>query len=152
MAFARALLEGHPGDRLARIAALFTFVTHLVDVPPSEDGGPRDGVDGLLSMAGENEGPAVILAALLEAAGEKAEIEEAGGVIFVAVGLEAADVVRVPPHAGLLLGLDVTAPGGIAYRLPLDPRQSRRPLGFLPRPVRDALALAHPRYRLTTAG
>jgi hypothetical protein len=45
------------------------------------------------------------------------------------------DVARLPPHAGLI----VTR--GPRYYLPLDARRARSPLGFLPRDVRDALAL-----------
>ncbi|HLA76985.1 MAG TPA: hypothetical protein VJU18_05330 [Vicinamibacteria bacterium] len=150
--FARALATGAPpGSRLARIAAVFTFVSHLVDVPPSDQGEARDGVDALLGLAGEDEGPAVILAALLQAAGERATLEEAGGIVFVAVGLEALEVARLPPHAGLLISSDPAAPSGLAYRLPLDPRQSRSPLGFLPLAVREALLRDRSRYRLAVA-
>lgn len=150
--FARALIEGAPAkNRLARIAAIFTFVSHLVDVPGSDEGEARDGVDALLGLAGEDEGPAVILAALLQAAGEEATLEEAGGIVFVAVGLEALDLARLPPHAGLLISRDATAAAGFGYRLPLDPRQSRSPLGFLPRAVREALVRDRSRYRLAVA-
>ncbi len=149
VAFARALIGGAPpGNRLARIASVFTFVSHLVDVPLGAEGEARDGVDALLSLAGEDEGPAVILAALLLAAGERAMLEEAGGIVFVAVGLEALEVARLPPHAGLLISPDPAAPSGLAYRLPLDPRQSRSPLGFLPLTVRQALVRDPSRYRL----
>lgn len=149
--FARALIDGSPtGHRLARITAIFTFVSHLVDVPLPGEGELRDGVDALLGLAGEDEGPAVILAALLQAAGEDAALEGAGGIVFVTVGLEALEVARLPPHAGLLIGRDPTAAAGFGYRLPLDPRQSRSPLGFLPRAVREALIRDRSRYRLAT--
>ena len=44
-----------------------------------------------------------------------------------------ADVGLLPPHAGLIRSRG-------RYYIPLDPRRSRSPLGFLPRPVRDVLA------------
>jgi hypothetical protein len=115
-------------DRLARIAAIFTFVGHLVDVPPPEDD-PRDGVDVLVSLAGEQEGPAVILSALLQALGEKVTLDYGAGQVFVRVALEAEDLSRLPPHAG-----PIEFQG--RYYLPLDPRQARAPLGFLPRSAR----------------
>ena len=132
--FARSLVAAYPvRDRLGRLAAVFSFVAHLVDVPAAPDGEPRDAVDLLLALAGEQEGPALILAALLQALGERASVHCAPGLAFVRVQLEAADLGRLPPHAGLLLA------GGHCY-LPLDPRGAKTPLGFLPRPVREALA------------
>jgi hypothetical protein len=119
-------------DRLARIAAVFTFVSQLMDTPPPPDGRPRDGVEVLLTLAGEAEGPAVVLCALLLAIGERARIDVAGGAPFVSVGLELEDVRRLPPHARLIASRD-------RLYIPLDPRQSRTPLGFLPAPVREAL-------------
>jgi len=121
-------------DRLGRIVAVYTFVGHLVDVPPP-DGDPRDGVDVLVALAGEQEGPAVILSALLQALGEKATLEHGPGLAFVRVALEPEDLARLPPHAGLLLSQG-------RYYLPLDARQARGPLGFLPRPAREAWASA----------
>ncbi len=129
--FARAL--AYPArDRVSRVAAVFTFVGHLVDVPAPGDGEPRDGVDILLWLAGEQEGPAVILTALLLALGERAAVDYAPGMAFVRVELEAADLTKLPPHAGVM-----TSRGRLF--LPLDARQARTPLGFLPRPVREAL-------------
>jgi hypothetical protein len=120
-------------DRLARLAAVFTFVGHLVDVPPASGDDPRDGVDVLLALAGDSLGPAVILSALLRALGERAPVREAGGCPFVAVELREGDLPRVPPHAALLRSRGRCS-------LPLDPRRSRNPLGFLPRLVRESLS------------
>lgn len=121
-------------DRLGRLASVFTFVSHLMDVPLPER--PRDGADVLLALAGARDGPAVILAALLQALGEKAQLEHTREVVFVRVELQLADLRRLPPHAVLVLG---RARRG-RYLLPLDPRRACSPLGFLPRPVRRALA------------
>jgi hypothetical protein len=119
-------------DRLARLAALFTFVCHLVDVPPHDEVEVADGVDLLLRLAGEDEGPAVILAALLQAVGERAAVEVGLGVVFVRVQLELGDLKRLPPHTALLVVAG-------RYYLPLDARGVRKPLGFLPLPVRQSL-------------
>lgn len=120
-------------DRLARLAAVFTFVNTLVNVPSPPEGDCRDGVDLLLRLAGEQEGPAVILCALLLAIGERAVVDYAPGMAFVRVEIEVSDFARLPPHAG-----PFAARG--RYFLPLDPRQARGPLGFLPRPAREALS------------
>ena len=119
-------------DRLGRLAALFTFVCHLVDVPPQGEGEVVDGVDCLLRLAGEDEGPAVILAALLQAVGERAAVEVGREVAFVRVELELGDLRRLPPHAALLVVAG-------RYYVPLDARGARKPLGFLPQPVRQGL-------------
>jgi hypothetical protein len=133
VAFARALVRGpRSSDRLSRLAAVFSFVGHLVDVPPPAHGQARDGVDLLLGLTGEDEGPALILAALLLALGERASLAYAPGLAFVQVELEYGDLSRLPPHAGPI----VTR--GRCY-LPLDPRRARRPLGLLPLAVRNAL-------------
>jgi hypothetical protein len=124
-------------DRLARLTALFSFVGHLVDVPPPGEGEAADGVDYLLRLAGEDEGPAVILAALLQAIGERAAVEVGLGMAFVRVELEPGDLGRLPPHAALLVVAD-------RYYLPLDARGARKPLGFLPRPVRQGLRVCRP--------
>jgi len=132
--FARELLRRVPGgDRVGRLAALFTFVSHLVDVPPAREAACRDGVEHLLLLAGEDEGPAVILAALLLASGEKASIEWSPGFAFVRVEIAFEDLQRLPPHAGLLRRAG-------RFYLPLDARRARGPLGFLPRLARAALA------------
>jgi hypothetical protein len=112
---------------------VFTFVNTLVNVPPSPDGKVRDGVDLLLGLAGEQEGPAVILCALLQAVGERAAIDYVPGMAFVRVEIEIGDLSRLPPHADL-----IAARG--RFFIPLDPRQARSPLGFLPRPAREALS------------
>jgi hypothetical protein len=136
VAFARALVRGRrASDRVSRLASVFSFVGHLVDVPPAADGGARDGVDLLLELAGDDEGPALILAALLLALGEKAALSYVNGLAFVRVELDHADLSRLPPHAGPILA------NGRWY-LPLDPRRARSPLGLLPLPVRNALRAA----------
>jgi hypothetical protein len=137
-AFARALATvPRVRTRTARIAAVFSFVNALVNVPPPSDGEIRDGVDLLLQMAGEQEGPAVILCALLQALGERAAVDYAPGMAFVRVEVHPEDLSRLPPHAGLIVA------HGRHY-LPLDPRQERSPLGFLPKPAREALARLAP--------
>jgi hypothetical protein len=131
--FARSVAHGwNARDRIGRVAAAFTFVSHLVDVPPPEDDGFRDGVDSLLQLAGAREGPAVILCALLLALGERASLDEARGLPFVRVEIDAADLRRLPPHAGPFVDR------GRLY-LPLDSRDARSALGFLPGPMRDGL-------------
>ena len=122
-----------PRDRIGRIACVFTFVGLLVDVPGA--GRARDGADVLLALAGIEDGPAVILAALLQALGERAQLEYTREMVFVRVQLEASDLRRLPPHAVLLLKRGRR--GG--FLLPLDPRRARIPLGFLPRSVRESL-------------
>jgi hypothetical protein len=130
--FARALARVPAvRDRLGRIAAVFTFVNTLVNVPASADGRMRDGVDVLLRLAGEENGPAVILCALLQALGERASIVCGPGRSFVRVEVEARDFPRLPPHAGLF-----SCRG--RYYIPLDAREARSPLGFLPRLARGA--------------
>lgn len=104
-----------------------------MDVPAA--GRARDGADLLLALAGARDGPAVILAALLQALGERVQLEHTREMVFVRVQLDLLDLRRVPPHAALVLGRT----GRGRYLLPLDPRRSRRPLGFLPPPVRQAL-------------
>lgn len=120
-------------DRLARLAALFTFVSHLVDAPPPDDG-VRDGVDWLLALAGEDEGPSVILAALLLALGERAAVEYRPGLAYVRVELQAADVARLPPHASLFSRRG-------RFFIPLDARRARSPFAFLKDLSEHALAL-----------
>jgi len=132
--FARRLVRRiRREDRIGRVACVFTFVGHLVDAPRSR--GIRDGTDALLALAGFRDGPAVILAALLQALGERAQIEHAREMVFVRVELDSSDLLRLPPHAALVLR---RARRG-RFLLPLDPRRARIPLGFLPQPVRQAL-------------
>lgn len=131
--FARSVARGwNARDRVGRISAAFTFVSHLVDVPPPEDDGIREGVDHLLQLAGVREGPAVMLCALLLALGEHASLDQASGIPFVRVEIDALDLARLPPHAGPFLER------GRVY-LPLDSRDARSALGFLPQPMRDGL-------------
>jgi len=127
----RALSERpSPSDRLARIAALFTFVSHILDVPGDPGEIPEDGVDELLRLLGRQRGPAVVLAALLHAQGERVQLREVSGICFVQVEIEACDLSRLPPHAR-----PVEKRGRIY--LPLDPRRARNPLGFVPLWVRQ---------------
>jgi hypothetical protein len=122
-AFARALIERAPvRNRTARLATLFSFVQQLVAAPAPADG-VRDGVDWLLALAGEQEGPAVILTALLLATGERAAVCYRPGGTFVRVELHEADVARLPPHARL-----VERHG--RYFIPLDARGARSPFAF----------------------
>jgi hypothetical protein len=136
--FARSVANGwNARDRVGRVSAAFTFVSHLVDVPAAEPDGFRDGVDGLLQLAGAREGPAVILCALLLAMGERATLDEAWGLPFVRVEIDAADLSRLPPHAGPYLDR------GRLY-LPLDSRDARSALGLLPEPMRWGLRQRRP--------
>jgi hypothetical protein len=126
--FSRTLVQ-RQRDRLGRITTVFTFVSHLVDVPPAPPEEPRDGVDCLLALAGDQEGPAVILAALLMALGERVHIECTPQIVFVRAELEPADMARLPPYTHLMVARE-------RFFIPLDPRCSRSPLGFLPQPAR----------------
>jgi len=133
-AFARALTRVPAvRDRLSRIAAVFSFVNTLVNVPAPPDGQMRDGVDVLLRLAGEEEGPAVILCALLQALGERASVVYAPGIAFVRVEVKVDDLRRLPPHA------EPFSSRG-RYYIPLDARQARCPLGLVPRLARKGLA------------
>jgi hypothetical protein len=124
----------HARDRLRRIAALFTFVSHLIgDGPVATE--LRDGVDALVQVAGAEAAPAVLLAALLKAAGERAQVDYARDLVFVRIEIGPADAARLPPHAALI----VARRRGRLY-LPLWVRHSRSPMGFLPRPAREGLA------------
>jgi hypothetical protein len=131
VAFARALVSRRPcPHRLARVAAVFSFVARLVDgAEPFHD----DRVARLLWITGRDRGPAVILAGLLLALGERARVECTREIAFVRVALEARDLALLPPHARLHRQ-------GRRLDLPLDPRRAVSPLGFLPQPVRDALS------------
>jgi hypothetical protein len=111
--FARGLAERRD-DRLARIAAVFTFVNQLVRMPRKAGEPLRDGLDQLLELAGEARGSAVILGALLMALGERAGIESAGDAAFVRVAIDSEDVRRLPPHA-------CPYPGRGCVYLPIDP-------------------------------
>jgi hypothetical protein len=131
--FARTLVLGYRArDRMARVAAVFTFVNHLVASPPAGVGECRDGVDVLLALAGEQEGPAVVLSALLQALGERAAVDYAPGTAFVRVEIRVEDLARLPPWSNLM----VTSG---RYYIPLDARRPRGPLALLPRIVREAM-------------
>lgn len=131
-AFARELAEGWArGGRIGRIVASFTFVSHLVDTPP--DPAMSDGVSWLVARLGPERGPAVLLAGVLLALGERAQVESTREISFVRVELEPEDLADLPPHAELLIA------NGRTY-LPLDPRQHSSPLGVLPPDVRAVLA------------
>ena len=123
--------------RLARVAALLTFVGALID---TRRDGPRavaaagaNGVDLMLAALGGHRGPAVVLAALLMALGERARVECTREMAFVQVELEAADLPGLPPFARVHVRRG-------RWFLPLDARGGRIPLGFLPQPVRAVLA------------
>ncbi len=145
----RALRARGARDRLGRIAALFTFVgqlTRALDLPadaagaraatgPETAGALRAGVEALVHVAGPDAGRAVLLAALLKAAGERAQIDYARELVFVRVEIDLADAARLPPHAALI----VAGRRGRVY-LPLWVRHACSPLGFLPRPTREGLA------------
>ena len=121
-------------DRLSRIAALFTFVSQLV-AGESAAAELRDGVDVLVRVAGPEAAPALLLAALLKAAGERAHLDYARDLVFVKVEVDPADAVRLPPHAALIVARRRTR-----LYLPLWVRHARSPLGFLPRSTREGLA------------
>jgi len=130
----RVVRELRARDRLGRIAALFTFVSHLArDEQAAAE--LRDGVDVLVRLAGADTAAAVLLAALLKAAGERAQVDYARELIFVRVEIDPAEAVRLPPHAALI----VARRRGRFY-LPLWVRHARSAMGFLPRPTREGLA------------
>jgi hypothetical protein len=134
--FARQVVRRWPSQhRLARVASLLTFVGRLIDSRLPAGAGPtgHNGVDLLLAALGGHRGPAVVLAALLMALGERARVECTREMAFVQVELSAADLPRLPPFARVHLR-------GGRYFLPLDARRGRIPLGFLPQPVRTVLA------------
>jgi hypothetical protein len=109
-------------------------VSHLIgDGPVATE--LRLGVDALVQVAGAEAAPAVLLAALLKAAGERAHVDYARDLVFVRIEIGAADAARLPPHAALI----VARRRGRLY-LPLWVRHSRSPMGFLPQPAREGLA------------
>jgi hypothetical protein len=125
-------LAGVPADRLSRLATLFRFVSVLSEAHSRQDE-PQDAVDVLLERLGQQRGPAVVLSALLLAVGERADLECTREMAFVRVGLEPEDLLRLPPHARLLRWRD-------RVYLVLDPRRAKSPFGFVPEPVREAMA------------
>jgi hypothetical protein len=121
--FARALVGRAPRrDRLARLSAVFAFVSQIAEASPPQDG-VRDGVDWLLALANDPEGRALVLAALLSALGEKAAVEYRPGTSFVRVELAPADISRLPPHARLIVRQ------GRVF-IPLDAKSARAPFAF----------------------
>lgn len=137
--FARRLAGRAAGGRLARVAMLLTFAGHLIDSRPAvaahlrRPQRDRNGVDLLLSALGLHRGPAVVLAALLMAVGERARLECTREMAFVQVELDVADLARLPPFARVHVRRG-------RWFLPLDARRSRIPLGFLPQSIREALS------------
>lgn len=133
--FSRSLVAAPPArDRLARIAATFSFVSTLVNTPAAARPA-RDGVGALLAIAGEREGPAVILCAMLQALGERASVVHAPAMPFVRVELGLQDIRRLPPYARLFAARE-------RYYIPLDPRRPRWPIGFLAPAARPAPGMA----------
>ena len=131
MAFARDLVDDRGAeDRLARVTAVFTFVAQLVNAGPTASA--PDALRPLQPLLAFREGPAVLLCALLKALGERSRLERTREMTFVCVALDVFDVARLPPHARLLCD-------DVRLEIPLDPRDVRTPLGFLPRAVRDVL-------------
>ena len=136
VAFARALVRGlPPRDRLARISAVFSFVSQAVDLRVATGVRHGPGVAALTRIAGEDQSAALVLCAMLKALGERARVERTRELAFVRVEVDPRDVARLPPHTLLMV-----TPGRPRYSLPLDARRARSPLGFLPREVRLALA------------
>jgi len=138
VALSRSLVRRVPArDRLARIAAVFAFVTQAVDARRFLADSPDriSGLGALTLIAGEDHGASLVLCALLQALGERARVERTRELAFVRVELAFRDVARLPPHAGLIV-----TRGRPRYYLPLDARRARSPLGFLPRDVRLALS------------
>jgi hypothetical protein len=128
--FARRLVaQVPPGERLARVGALFHFVRQLVEAAPPA--GARQGLLALLDHVGPERGPAVILAGLLLALGERPRIECLREMAFVDVEVAEPDVQRLPPFAQVRLARG-------RRLLPLDARAGQ-PLGFLAGPLREAL-------------
>ena len=134
LAAARILRALDARDRLSRVAALFTFVSQLA-AGEREAAELRDGVDVLVRVAGPEVAPALLLAALLKAAGERASLDYARDLVFVKVEVDARDAARLPPHAALI----VSRRRARLY-LPLWMPHARSPLGFLPLGTREGLA------------
>jgi hypothetical protein len=136
IAFSRSLVRGlPPRDRLARIAAVFTFVSQAVDLRMATGAFPGATLAALTRIAGEDQSAALVLCAMLQALGERARVERTRELAFVRVEVDPRDVARLPPHTLLIV-----TRGAPRYYLPLDARRARGPLGFLPRAVRQALS------------
>lgn len=119
------------------MAALLTFVGALIDSrgdrPRAAAAATANGVDLMMAALGGHRGPAVVLAALLMAVGERTRLECTREMAFVQVELDAADLPGLPPFARVHVRRG-------RYFVPLDARGGRIPLGFLPQPVRAVLA------------
>jgi hypothetical protein len=100
----------------------------VVDAP---DDAARDGTRMVLALAGRDHGPAVILAAMLLALGERALLLATGAASLVRVRIGSRELAALPPYA--------TVVRSAGWYLVLDPRSARRPLGFVPRPIRHAM-------------
>lgn len=136
IAFSRSLVRGlPPRDRLARIAAVFTFVSQAVDLRMATGASSGATLAVLRRIAGEDQSAALVLCAMLQALGERARVERTRELAFVRVEVDPRDVARLPPHTLLIV-----TRGAPRYYLPLDARRARSPLGFLPRAVRQALS------------
>jgi hypothetical protein len=134
VAFSRSLVRRvPPRDRLARIAAVFSFVSQAVDLGMAT-GAADPTLAALMKIAGPDQSAALVLCALLQALGERARVERTREMAFVRVEIDRRDVARLPPHTLLMVSR------GARYSLPLDARRARSPLGFLPLDVRQALA------------
>jgi hypothetical protein len=134
VAFSRSLVRGlPPRDRLARIAAVFSFVSRAADLRAATGVRPGSSLHALMRIAGEDQGAALVLCAMLQALGERARVERTRELAFVRVEVDLRDVARLPPHTLLM-----AARG--RYSLPLDARRAGSPLGFLPQDVREALS------------
>jgi hypothetical protein len=128
---ALSLARPHEGrGRVPRLAAVFAFVGQLADDSSPDRGG---GLDWLRRLTDEEDAPSVLLAALLLALGERAQLDFTRELPFVRVELQPADVARLPPHALVLQA-------GPRIFLALACRHRRSPLGFIPRDARLGLA------------
>jgi hypothetical protein len=118
--------------RLPRVAAVFAFVGEVAD-DEGRDSRAGQGLDWLRHLAGEEDAPAILLAALLLALGERAQVDYTRELPFVRVELHPQDVAALPPHASLLQT-------GSRVFLALAARHRKSPMGFIPRDARLGLA------------
>jgi hypothetical protein len=141
--FAREMVLGYGRDpraspHLARVTAAYAFVGRLSEGTLSRPGHAL--LLRLAEVAGPDGSAAVLLAALLLALGERAEVDYTRELVFVRVAVGPEDLSHVPPHAVVLRGS-----GGHFLALVAG---GRAPLGYLPCPIREGLArrrrAAHP--------
>ena len=116
-------------DRVARIAVLLEFVHRLAAADASRPAALPAPVAGLR----EGDLAAIVLWAMLRAAGERASVDYTREAAFVRVAVSRADVRLLPPWARLM-----RARTG-ALEIGLAPAASWRPAGYLPPDVRAAL-------------